>query len=383
MERKKGLNRKYRCMAACALLSAVMGACAISKTEGLQSKNMAENRERQLRENGAERKESDEKSLEKIPEESAKASHDLFAMDTYMTVTAYGEYAEEAVGKAEEEILRLDALLSTGEETSEVAELNKAGEGVLSEDAALLLKRSMEFYKDTGGAFNIAVYPVMQAWGFPTGEYQVPAEKDLENLLALADPLQITYNRESGKVSFSKEGVQVDFGGIAKGYASQKVMEIYQESGITSGIVNLGGNVQVLGRKPDQSLWRVAVQNPEEDGGYLGILSVENRAVITSGGYERCFEQDGKVYHHIIDPATGYPAENGLVSVTVISEDGTLADALSTSLFVMGKEKAIDYWQEHSGEFDAILLDEAGALYVTEGVSDSFESDGDVQVVGP
>lgn len=103
--------------------------------------------------------------------------------------------------------------------------------------------------------------------------------------------------------------------------------------------------------------------------------------MITSGGYERYFEQDGTIYHHIIDPATGYPAENGLVSVTVVSEDGTLADALSTSLFVMGKDKAVEYWQAHSGEFEAVLLDENGTIYVTDGISDHFESDYDVQVV--
>lgn len=319
--------------------------------------------------------------LEGKAEEGGEASRDIFAMDTFMTVTAYGERAGEAVEEAEKEIMRLDALLSAQGAKSEVAKLNQAGKGVLSEDAFFLLKRSLEIYEDTEGAFDVAIYPIMQAWGFPTGEHRVPPEEDLQELLPLADPSQIAYEEESREVSFAREGMEIDFGGIAKGYASEKVMEIYREYGITSGIVNLGGNVQALGRKPDQGLWKIAVQSPKEDGSYLGVLSIEGRAVITSGGYERYFEQDGKTYHHIIDPSTGHPAENGLVSVTVVSEDGTLADALSTSLFVMGKEKALDYWQAHDQEFDAILLDDTGKLYVTEGIRDCFSSEYDVQVI--
>jgi thiamine biosynthesis lipoprotein len=113
----------------------------------------------------------------------------------------------------------------------------------------------------------------------------------------------------------------------------------------------------------------------------LGILSTSDRAVITSGGYERYFEQDGVTYHHIIDPKTGYPAESGLVSVTIISADGTLADGLSTSLFVMGKDRAVDYWENHREEFDMILLSEDGTLYVSEGIEDSFSSDYDIEVI--
>ena len=116
-------------------------------------------------------------------------------------------------------------------------------------------------------------------------------------------------------------------------------MDIFKENGITSGLVNLGGNVQALGTKTDGSNWRVAVQSPDDTEDYLGVLSIRDKAVITSGGYERYFEQDGVTYHHIIDPKTGYPAENGLVSVTIVSSDGTLADGLSTLLFIMGRRK--------------------------------------------
>ena len=158
-------------------------------------------------------------------------------------------------------------------------------------------------------------------------------------------------------------------------------MDIYKENNISSVLVNLGVNVQALWTKPDGSTWRVAVQSPDDTEDYLGILSVEDKAVITSGGYERYFEQDGKTYHHIIDPKTGYPAENGLTSVTVVSEDGTLADGLSTSLFIMGKEEAIEFWRAHSDEFDIIMLTDEGKLYVTEGIQDDFSTEMEMEII--
>lgn len=244
-----------------------------------------------------------------------------------------------------------------------------------------LVERALELNEETDGAFDIAIYPVMEAWGFPTQNYQVPSEELLQERLALVDASQISYSEENRKISFGKDGMEIDLGGIAKGYTSARIMDIFKSCGITSGLVNLGGNVQVLGAKTDGSKWRVAVQSPNDESDYLGVLSVSDKAVITSGGYERYFEQDGKTYHHIIDPKTGYPAENGLTSVTIVSADGTLADGLSTSLFIMGKEKAAEFWRAHSDEFDAILLSEDGTLYVTEGIADDFSTDLNMEII--
>lgn len=318
---------------------------------------------------------------EEKAESNEEASKDIFAMDTYMTVTAYGAKAQEAVDEAEAEIQRLDELLSTGNEESEIAQLNQNKSATLSEDAGYLVERALELNKETDGAFDIAIYPVMEAWGFPTQNYQVPTADTLESLLKLADASQIIYDENSRKISFGREGMKIDLGGIAKGYTSSRIMDIYKENNISSGLVNLGGNVQALGTKPDGSKWRVAVQSPDDTEDYLGILSVEDKAVITSGGYERYFEQDGKTYHHIINPKTGYPAENGLTSVTVVSEDGTLADGLSTSLFIMGKEEAIEFWKAHSEEFDIIMLTDEGKLYVTEGIQDDFSTEMEMEII--
>lgn len=309
------------------------------------------------------------------------ASREIFAMDTYMTVTAYGSQCEAAVEAAEDEINRLDGLISVGDEGSEIYQVNTTGSGVLSPELGYLVERSLELYESTDGLFDIAIYPIMDEWGFTTENYKVPDEAALQNLLTLTDASKINYDEESGEITFDMEGMQIDLGGIAKGYTSARIMDIYKEYGIKSGLVSLGGNVQLLGTKTDGSLWRVAIQSPGDDSDYIGVLSASDVAVITSGGYERYFEQDGKTYHHIIDPRTGYPSDSGLLSVTIVSDDGTLADGLSTSLFIMGKDQAAEYWRAHSDEFDYILMDENNEIYITEGIADSFESDYETHVV--
>ena len=307
-------------------------------------------------------------------------SEDVFAMDTYMTVTAYGKNAQNAVDEAVDEIERLDALLSTGDKNSEVSSLNNNGGGKVSDDTKYLISRSLDLWKETNGKFDITIYPIMQSWGFTDKNFTVPSSEVLSQLLTLVDSSAIKLNEKKSTIAFEKEGLKIDLGGIAKGYTSSRIMDIFRKNGVTKGLVSLGGNVQVLGRKTDDDLWRVAIQDPDGTD-YLGVLQAEDCAVITSGGYERYFEQDGVTYHHIIDPATGYPANNGLKSVTIVSEDGTLADGLSTSLFIMGKDQAVDFWQKHSDEFDMILVDDNSTIYVSEGIAEHFSSDKEVQIV--
>lgn len=312
-------------------------------------------------------------------ENSAQTTSDtreIFAMDTVMTVTVYGDRAEAAVQTAEEEIKRLDELFSVGNASSDIAGLNENASGVISEETCELIKRSKELYQSTDGALNIAVYPLMEAWGFTSGEYRVPEQKEIDAILTCMDVDEISCNEDTGEVILP-EGMGIDLGAIAKGYTSARLMDVFASYDVISAIVSLGGNVQALGNKPDGTGWRVAVEDPfsEEGDSYAGILEIKNQAVITSGAYERYFEQEGKRYHHIIDPATGYPAKNGLASVTIISGDGTLADALSTALFVMGKDRALSYWKEHADEFDVILIEDNGDMTITEGLQDCFSSE--------
>ena len=313
--------------------------------------------------------------------EEKSASRDIFAMDTYMTLTAYGDNAEKGLDAAVDEINKIEQLVSTGIDSSEVSQINKNGKGSVSETTGYLIKRSKEIYDSTNGVFDITIYPIMQAWGFPTEKYRIPGKEELKKLRTLMGADDVLYDEKKQEVTLDKEGMKIDLGGIAKGYTSSKVMDIFKENGISSAVISLGGNVQTLNGKPDGSDWRVAVENPADTSSYIGILSIKNKAVITSGGYERYFEQDGKTYHHIIDPSTGYPANNGLTSVTIVSDDGTLADGLSTSLFIMGPEKAQEYWKKHSDEFDTILVKDDGSILVSEGIADKFTSDSDFTVI--
>lgn len=307
-------------------------------------------------------------------------SEEIFAMDTYMSVTAYGNNAQDAVNEAIAQIQHLETLLSTGNENSEVSLLNQNGGGKLSPETKYLFEKSLALWQDTAGKFDITIYPIMQAWGFTNKKYVVPSSDTLSQLLTLVDSSAININEENSTVTFEKEGQKIDFGGIAKGYTSSLIMDIFRKHKVKKGLVNLGGNVQVLGKKSNDELWQVGIQDPDSSD-YLGIYIAEDCAVITSGGYERFFKEDGVTYHHIIDPATGYPANGNLKSVTIVSEDGTLADGLSTSLFIMGKDLALDYWQKHGDDFNVILVDDHGVIYVSEALINNFTSEHEIQVI--
>lgn len=309
------------------------------------------------------------------------ASKEFFAMDTYMEVDAYGDNGEKAVAKAEKEVNKLDSILSTGKSTSEISKLNKNKKQVVSADTMSLIKESVKISKETNSAFNPTIYPLMELWGFTTKNYYVPKDNEIKTLLNHMDIDNIKIDERKNEVSFKDSNMKIDLGAIAKGYTSSKIIDIFKENNIKSGMVTLGGNVQVLGKKPDGSLWKVGIQNPIGEDEYLGVLQTSDKAVITSGGYERNFTKNGKTYHHILDPSNGYPANNGLTSVTIISSDGTLADALSTSLFVMGKDKAIDFYKKSNYNFDFILYTSDNKLIISDGIKDIFSSDLDIKVV--
>lgn len=302
-------------------------------------------------------------------------SRTVFAMDTVMELSAYG--ADDALMQmAEQKILSLESLLSVTDECSEVYKLDHSGQAVLSPETAELIQIALEMCEQTQGALDISIYPVLRAWGFTTGSYQIPEEEELTALLSTVDHSRITV--QDGTASIP-EGMEVDLGSVAKGYTGDQVTKLLRENGVTSALLNLGGNVQLIGGKPDGSDWRVAVQDPESDG-YLGVLELRDKAAITSGGYERYYTgEDGQVYWHIIDPADGHPAHSGLISVTVVGDSGTVCDALSTALFVMGLDQAAEYWRQY-GDFEAIFVSEDGRIAITSGLQNCFSlADGDTE----
>lgn len=301
--------------------------------------------------------------------EEPSQSREVYAMDTVMTLEAYGQNADAALDEAVAEIERLDALWSIASSDDEIARLNAEKKITASADTLALLTRAKEISAATDGLFSTTIAPLMEAWGFTNGDYHVPDEAELSALLAHVDDEEIAISDSTVTIPAD---AKVDLGGIAKGFTSARVMEIFRENGVENGILSLGGNVQALGTKPDGSLWRVGLQDPADERALFATLELADKAVITSGAYERNFEQNGIVYHHIIDPRTGYPAESGLSSVTIVSDDGTLADGLSTALFIMGKEAAVEFWRSHRDDFDMVLLADDGTVTVSAGIADAL-----------
>ncbi len=313
-------------------------------------------------------------SAEPSPEET-EAVRDIFAMDTYMFLKAYGDSADTALGIAAERILSLEETFSVTSETSDTWAVNHAdGSPVtVSEDTLTLLQTAQDIGAKTDGALDVTLYPVLSAWGFTKETQQVPDAETLAEALELVDFRKITLE---GNTVQLPAGMQLDFGALAKGYTGDCVTEILRENGVASALVNLGGNVQALGTKPDGSFWKVGVQDPFAPSEQVCILEIADEAVITSGNYERYFTgEDGQNYWHILDTKDGCPADNGLVSVTIVGECGLLCDALSTALFVLGTEGAIDYWRSEGG-FEMILITDDAQLYYTEGLADAIQLTG-------
>ena len=312
--------------------------------------------------------------------DAAKESLQIIAMDTVISASAYGENSSDALQAVEQEIYRLEKIFSRTNDASEVSSLNRQpGKQVkVGQEVCGLIEAAAEYTAATDGAFDVSVAPVVSAWGFTEAEHRVPEQAELENLLEHVGMEHVHVGRTTVQLD---EGTQIDLGGIAKGYASDVAAEIYREYEVSRGTVALGGNVFVRGTREDGAPWRVGIQDPanlNDTTALVGMLHLSDAFAVTSGSYQRYFEKNGKVYHHIIDPATGYPADSGLTSVTVIApwrEDsytGTMCDALSTALFVMGEERALDFWQSSAYEMELVLVTEDGRVLVTEGAADWF-----------
>ena len=304
----------------------------------------------------------------------------LFAMDTVMDLTAYGENAAAALTDASREINRLERLLSRTIDTSEISQINAGGAVTVSEETASLLAQAQTYTAATDGAFDITIAPLVSLWGITTDSPYVPTQQEIDALLPLVGPEHLHL---SGDTVTLDDGCAIDLGGIAKGYTSDCVEAVFRENKIESGKISLGGNVFVLGGKPDGADWRVGIRDPQDENALAAVLTLRDAYAITSGGYERYFTENGNTYHHIIDPSTGYPADSGLLSVTVVAEangpdfsgpgNGTMCDAFSTALFVMGEERALEFWQTGGYDFDLVLVTADGRVIITDGLSDRFE----------
>ncbi len=299
-----------------------------------------------------------------------------YLMGTLVFVTGVAsdeETAKTAVAAGLAEIRRIEHLMSTWISTSELSKVNAAAgrESVqVSQETFEVLMQSLEMAKLTQGGFNIAVGPAVKAWNV-SGEGHVPPQEDLVALRPQIDLSQIQLDKKNHTVWLRLSGMQIDVGGIGKGYAADLAARVMQASGATAGVVALSGDIKTFGRMPDHQRFVFGIQHPrKEQGEVLGRIELEDEAVSTAGDYQRYFMKDGVRYHHILDPATLLPAR-GCQSVTVIAKDGVMADGLDTGIFVLGPDKGMALI-ESLPDVEGVIVDQEGTVLVSSGLKDRF-----------
>lgn len=302
-------------------------------------------------------------------------------MGTQMAHKAFGRHPAEALRAVEREAERLEGLLSRFLPETDISRINcSAGvKGVrVSPEAYGILSRGKEYSVLSKGLFDCTIGPLVDLWDYKHA-LQPPAKNKIMTILPLVDYNGLELDSTRKTAGLKHTGQSVDLGGIGKGFASDRFMEIFQEYGITSAFSNIGGNVSTLGNKPDGSPWRVGIRHPRING-LLGAVAVTGKAVVTSGDYERYFiDENGRRYHHILNPLTGYPADSDLVSVTVIADSAIAADALSTTVFVAGLERGLALIKNFPRE-EAVLVDAKLQVYVTQGLRQCFQAASEVHI---
>ena len=307
------------------------------------------------------------------PRELSESS--IWAMDTQMDLRLYGDRDGAVMAELTGLLNRLDHTLSATSADSALTALNESGRSD-DRDIVYLATNARLISEQTDGALDITLLPVSRLWGFTTGSYGVPAAADLEALRDKVGMDKLSLSDDSLSVP---AGTKLDFGALAKGYAADLCRAKMEEAGL-SGILALGGNIQTVGAKPDGSDWIVGVQDPNDMGRYLLTLRLSGaKAVVASGDYQRYFMQDSVRYCHILDPETLTPVRGSLRSVTVVAEEGLLADGLSTALYVLGREAGTTLWRQR-GDFEAIWIEDDGSVWVTPGLKDRIV-EGDFRVI--
>ncbi|MEI7885246.1 MAG: FAD:protein FMN transferase [Clostridia bacterium] len=305
-------------------------------------------------------------------------SKEFSALGTINIITAYGIKSAQATRAAEKRVQEIEHRMSAFTKGSDIVAINKQA-GVkprkIHRDTLAVLKRGLEFSKDSKGAFDMTIRPLTALWGFGHKDNFIPEKQEIHKIMKLVDYKALILDEAASTAYLQHSGQAIDLGGIAKGYAADEVKRILLEYEITNALINLGGNIVTIGSKPDGSPWRIGIQNPlAERGEYVGSLETRDQTIVTSGSNERFFIKDGIRYHHILDPRTGYPVQNQLLSVTVICQNSMDADALTTALFVLGPEAGLPLLQ--SVQAEAIILTQNQEIFLTAGLKNSFKRSG-------
>lgn len=307
-------------------------------------------------------------------EESSEASVDFFAMDTYMSLSATGTESQSAITESQAYINELEALISRTLETSEIYALNHSdGDVVTVSDITYdIISIAVVCAEKTEGKFDPTICAVTDLWGIGTENPCIPSSEEIEEALSTVSYENIIL-LEDNQVQLLN-GAQIDLGAVGKGYAADALREIYADYGIEKGIIALGGNVYLVGEKEENTAWNVGITDPDQTDEYSIAVAVIDQSVVTTGGYERYFEEDGVIYHHIFNTETGYPTDEDIKSVTIVSQNSTLADIYATALYAMGYEDAIAF-VEAEAEIEAIIIRENDELYISEGLEGSVTPD--------
>lgn len=292
--------------------------------------------------------------------------HVFFAMDTLITLRLSGA-DEEDFRLAEELAAEIESSLSRTRAESGTSRINNSENGIPDADRHLqtVTELSLRIARETDGAFSPAMGALTDLWNV-NGGGPVPAQEAIAEAKSHAD--YRTFTAAESSVAKTDPAAKLDFGAVGKGYAAQQMVLMLRQS-CDWGLISLGGNVGVFGEKPDGTPFKIGITNPKDTSAPIGYLLIDEGFVSVSGDYERFFEEDGVRYHHILDPETGYPADSGLSSAAVWSRDGARADALSTALFVMGAQKAMEYYNGHPGEFEAVLITNENEMILTPGLT--------------
>ncbi|TAN45821.1 MAG: FAD:protein FMN transferase [Nitrospirae bacterium] len=311
------------------------------------------------------------KHQEKTYKESRESLHTIVSITV---VSDSSDKAKSAIDKAYNELDRLAKLLNFYAEDSEVSAINRhAGDRPVKVSAETfeIIEKALYASRNTEGAFDITVGPVVKLWDFKNKV--MPNTEQIREKTKIIGYRHIVIDRPASTVFLEKKGMQIDLGGIIKGYAADKAVAVLKANGIKSGIVAAAGDIKTFGKRQDGSLWSVGIKNPRQKSGadeIIAVVNLSNQAISTSGDYERYFEKNGVRYHHILDPQTGQPAY-GCRSVTIVAKDAAVTDAFSTGIFVLGPKKGIDVLNRLG--IDAVIIDKDGKVYITDGLKNSIE----------
>ncbi|WP_027339292.1 FAD:protein FMN transferase [Halonatronum saccharophilum] len=306
-------------------------------------------------------------------DQSITSSDTKYLMGTSVQIRAHGPKAEQLLEKSFDIISDIEYKMSMNIEGSDINRLNQAAgkEGVsVSDETYYVVKEAIEYARLTEGAFDPTVGPLVRLWGINTDEARVPSQEEIDETLELIGYNKVEFNDENNEIFLTKEGMKIDVGGIAKGYAADKAVEFLRDNGIKSAYVNMGGGVTTLGAREDDNPWRVGIQDPREPRGeVLAIVNLMDMSVDTSGDYERYFIEDGVRYHHILDTNTGYPSDMGIISSTIVTPKGLKADSLSTAIYNLGLEEGMRLIEEIEG-VEGIIVTDDNKVYISSNLEE-------------